>query len=153
MIDAKCPQCGSENTQAIAIMMQTHTQSGAMQTGMVGYSQGGGLGVGVANSSIQLQNQLAAKYRMGPIPSDGTTLVVTGIAFVILGLLLAFPSFASKDGCFIFFCVAFLLLGILLFVGYSTGRESRLKARNAWMARRDYLQRAWVCHRCGHDWL
>lgn len=148
MINAACPRCGSENTQAIHVLMAAGTTTGKFSGGGVSYSQGGGLGGHSVAGSMSNQTELAQRFRMPPRPSPKTAFLVLGIVFSVLTVVFAITRTDLGIGCGVFFGV----IGFVLLVVYASSKAGLPHRQQAWDSRASYLQNAWFCHRCGRDW-
>ncbi|HEU4951722.1 MAG TPA: hypothetical protein VFT46_07205 [Holophagaceae bacterium] len=100
------------------------------------------------------QTDLAAKYAMPAQPSSGAGYLVMGILFAVPALfMLVFLMDPDTRGCGIATSFVFgLFSGVFLLI-YFAGREGRARAAQQWQARWEYIHRAWVCLRCGHEWI
>jgi hypothetical protein len=109
---------------------------------------GGHLGVGGAQSASHsiTRTDLARKYLMPKQPSNGAELMAFAALF---GLLSWYFFVDSRIGLGVLFLAG---AGALLLVFFG-GQNSRAREIQAWRDRRAYLAEAWICHRCGTDYI
>jgi hypothetical protein len=158
-----CPKCQADSTQSIKMLFQTGIQHGVSRTAMggVGFG-GGGLGVAVGTASTASSSSMALirKYQMPPRPMVSDTRKVVGILSLVGAGFLALPLVAMRGNAesgelpfilFILIATGLTLGSVLLgtFPGYKRVVASE-QAR--WDARHAYLDRTWVCFRCGAEW-
>ena len=148
-MNCNCPQCGSENTQAVQVLLDAGTQRGKSATSIsgVGIGLGGGLGVGLGSatgSNVQ-QSDLARRFALPKYPRDLGPYLFLGIGFLILAAIIG----KGAEGC----GGLFVLVGLACVIGFFANRKSRKQAQLNWEARRHYLSQAWFCHRCGKEWV
>ncbi len=161
-MNCNCPKCGSENTQNVKILHASGSSSGvSVGTGFSsGTSHSHGTGFGTHSSThttttrTKNQTELAKKFDPGARPSKGTGLIVMAVIFGFF-LILSFwlsSLFSLKGGPGVFSLIWALLAGamIAIYVMGTNGRKEQLKI---WLQRQEYLDAAWFCHRCGHDWI
>jgi hypothetical protein len=135
------------------MVLATGVQDGSINS--VNFSSGGGVGFG--NASINMTTRLAAKYNPGSRPVIfGTALFSTlGVIGGLFGLIVLLFTLKAKEtpgivyGCGFFF----LIIGPALFWSKKFIKSSHERAVQAWEEKSAYANRAWVCLRCGHDWI
>ncbi len=154
-----CPECGSDQTQAIRMVLATGTHEGGGMT--LGYAPRGGFGI--AGTGMNLQSTLAAKYDPGMKPARfGTVLFpfLGGIlGFIGVGMLIALlanPPQGPKEIQTIIVLIAivvFILPAILCFKALIGGNARHESNVARWEEKRRIADHAWVCLRCGKDWM
>lgn len=138
-----CPRCQSDYTQAVSALVAQGTTAGSFQFADINTEGALAVGGGVTAS----QSQLAQKFDCGPRPVEGGPgLVIVIIALAALAILAM--SYAGVAG---FLFVGFpCLVGILVGIIAASRASQRLPE---WERRKAYLDSAWVCLRCGTDFL
>ena len=149
MHHACCPQCGSEQTQRISVLISAQTTEGSYQGSSLSFSTGGGLGVGSHIGQTRSRSELARRFIQDDPPSNFTKELAGGIAVL---LVTAIAGFAIQSWKGLGPVLAFAGLGVFLLFLHGAGRVARQRALDAWHWRKTYLEHAWFCHRCGHDW-
>ena len=140
-----CPNCQSENTQAISVLLQTGTVQGAIKGGAVGYSAGGGIGGAGFSGTTSQQTAMARKFAPGPRPSAKAWMVLLGIFLAVFG---ASMGSSGQAGC----AAGLIVPGAVLLLVYFIDRRD-IPARAAkWQAAVDFANQGWVCLRCGKSW-
>lgn len=150
--DAKCPNCQSEQTQSIQVMSQMNTQTGSANTTTVGYSRGTGIGVAGSATSIAMQSQMAQKYRIPPRPQRSMVVPMIGVLALIAAFIFLMVGIYGERSALVGTVMA-TGFAALMFWAHTQGKENYLRNVSKWEERRNYLLKAWVCHRCGHDWV
>jgi len=111
----------------------------------VNYSQGGGLGIGL--SDINLKSRLATKYDPGTKPVK-----FGGLIFPFLGIIggvFALVMMSISSGIAIF-----ILLISALFIAIPFLTQSSFNDKvQQWERKTDYANKAWICLKCGNDWI
>jgi hypothetical protein len=150
MMDAKCPNCGSDQTQSVQMMMQAGTTRGTSTTSMsgvgIGFSGGIGIGVGSASSSTFSQSDLVRKFRLPGCPHRSAALPIIAALLGMASLMLWKYSLYGP-------ALYLMAIGAILMVIFMAQGPSIKRQQEEWHKRRVYLSRAWLCHRCGQDWI
>ncbi len=156
----RCPKCDSDQTQAIRMVLATGIHRGTAAT--LGFSQRGG--VGLAGSEMGLTSNLAAKYSPGPKPVRFGEILypILGVGFIFFGLLIlaALASVTRQQDdlnqtilLYVFGCSISFLPGGLFFWALITGEKRHAQRLALWEKKKSFADRAWVCLRCGEDWV
>lgn len=148
MFETRCPHCGTDHTQALAVMLQLGTQRGRAHATLAGLGFGPGpvVGLGLGSSTLFTQTDFARRFQLPPFPgpSSGPALFCAGAGAGLLLSMLLGSVLAS---------LVFLACVILaLVIQVRASRQARGR-QDEWRRRRDYQAAAWVCHRCGRDFL
>jgi len=155
-----CTACGSDQTQAVRMILATGIQEGGGAT--LAYSRRGG--IGIAGTGVTLRTNLAARFDPGSPPMKfgtllypflGTVLCIAG-GFPLLFLLNhLFLNGGEINGIFLLSAAFFGLLlfwGIALFVKLRSVNSEYEEALARWEERDHFAATAWVCLRCGQTW-
>ena len=146
MLDIRCPQCGSENSQSISVLLAAGTSHGSIHGGGLSISQGGGLGAQSYSGATSQQTVLARKFTMGPRPYSKLGCLLFSIFFLMSSVVMLFESLTEPGSIF-------LVIGGVLGLIYISDLSTLGKRQERWDARARYLREAWFCHRCGIDWI
>lgn len=146
-MDYKCPKCGYEHGQSIAVLRSAGRSSGRVSGGGVSFSPGG-MGVQSFSANTQQVTDLAHRFDPGPAPSDGGTLIVIAILCALPAVAVLYTTHSIGIISGIFLVVSLLFVAI-----YISGKGVREKAHTLWSRKVAYYSSAWFCHRCGNDWL
>lgn len=156
----RCPRCDSDQTQAIRMVLATGIHTGTAAT--IGFSQRGG--VGLAGSEMGLRSNLAAKYSPGPRPVRFGEILypILGTGFIFFGLLIlaALTKVPHEQDdlnqtilLYVIGCSISFLPGGLFFWALITGEKRHAQRLVIWEKKKAFADRAWVCLRCGEDWV
>lgn len=156
----RCPRCDSDQTQAIRMVLATGIHTGTAAT--IGISQRGG--VGLAGSEMGLTSNLAAKYSPGlkPVRFGEILYPILGTGFIFFGLLIlaALTKVPHEQDdlnqtilLYVLGCSISFLPGGLFFWALITGEKHHAQRLAIWEKKKTFADRAWVCLRCGEDWV
>lgn len=154
MVEATCPHCQSENTQAIQVLLAAGTTRGTFHGGGVSLSQGGGLGAHSLSGSTTQSTVLVQRFAMPKRPAARITMLLSGILLGGLGTVIMFPALgAGETGSTVGCGGGIAVMGGVLLGIYFLDLLSLADRQARWDQRAQYLRHAWFCHRCGSDWL
>lgn len=143
------------------MLLQTGVAHGTSSTAISGIGFGGGhlgVGVGMATTKGSTASTLARKYMMPVRPQVPNINLALGIVFLLISMPIIITSvnaakeFEGQPGCFSYVGVTFLIAGVVLLATYPSMRKTAIRKIAEWDARKAYLNEAWVCSRCGHEW-
>ena len=153
MFDVSCPNCKSENTQAIQVLLAAGTAQGSFRGAGVGVSQGGGLGGGIMGGTTSQATNLVRRFAPGARPRAKVGMLLWGIVLGSTGVAMFFPGSFGGGGSAVGCGGAFGAMGAVLLGIYTFDLASLKKRQARWDQRSHYLRQAWFCHRCGADWI
>lgn len=144
-----CPSCGSDNTQAVKVLVTAGTRRGSSEGQSVGLGLGLGGGAGVGLGSTQSTSvsmtDLARRFAPPPPPEFPLWPWPFGIMCGGLGVLRWQAEDFGLGACLILGALALFVAGIAL----AAMHGDSVKKRKSAVA---YFNSAWFCHKCGHDW-
>lgn len=125
----------------------------------LGLSSGGTFAAGSSSHRSVGMTDLARRFQPPTFPQRDRTAQLLGLIVLGVGCLgiLSVLS-ATKDlepaqffaGIGVWLCVAAPGAGLLYI--YDRGGPAHAAKVRKWRTVVDYLDNAWLCHRCGHDW-
>lgn len=155
-----CTACGSDQTQAVRMILATGIHEGGGTS--LAYSPRGG--IGFAGTGVTLRTNLAARFDPGSPPMKfgtllypflGTVLCLAG-GFPLLFLLTHLFQNGGGINKIVLLTAAFsamlLFWGIALFVKLRSVNSEYEAALARWEDRNHFAATAWVCLRCGQTW-
>ncbi|MCL1909182.1 MAG: hypothetical protein FWG12_07455 [Holophagaceae bacterium] len=155
-IDSTCPNCNSNSTQSVAMLIGHGTFTGkttGIGVGGAGFSGGLGLGVGVSSQNTKMMSDLAKRY-VPPRKPDASIkyILLVGLAMAA-NMLVSVVALSNKNFGAILGCGGILfIIPLAIWVGRRISKSQRKKIQE-WEARVEYLQKLWLCNQCGHEWI
>lgn len=148
-----CPQCNSENTQAIHVMVAAGNSSGFGSSSHVGITSHGTIGVGSSSHGIQTATDLARQHARPQPPKRDTAVqgcgaLILGAGALMFGATVLAWKFTEQTTIGIFI----MLFGGFVLYLYQRGDKAHFARLQQYRDRLEYWENAWLCHRCGHDW-
>ena len=152
-MDFKCQKCSSDQVQPIQMVLATGIQDGKAHS--VNFYSGGGVGFG--STDLNLSTRLASRYDPGSKPIEfgaALMLLFSIIAGVIGSIILIFATFGKDVPPFALLLGAFfILVAYCLFRIKKAIENDHKKSLKIWEEKSKYANDAWLCLRCGHNWI
>lgn len=154
-----CPRCGSHDTQAIHMLVDGGTTRSSGSSTHFGMTTRGTIATGASSHSSVEMTDLARRYRPSQYPTRSKVLEVPGVLLTFVAAVILLSGVFRISDLYpeqffhrVVFAVAFLVPGLGLLYVHRLGTPAHEERVRKWRSEVEYLDNAWMCHRCGHDW-